>query len=87
MADDLAFFKFFNKEELFYHEDDEEHQPPDDEVPVGSVPEAGQKPHEKDVEYPFFLAASVSAKRNVDIFAEPSAKSDMPAPPEFGSGL
>ena len=40
--------------------------------------------HDKDVDNPTVFAATVTAKRDVDIIPKPGRKGDMPPLPEFG---
>ena len=71
-------------EKLFADEQHKEPQAPRDECPVGPVPEARERPDEKEVQNIARAGAAVAAEGNVDIVAEPRGERDVPAPPELG---
>ena len=71
-------------EKLFADEQHKEPQAPRDERPVGPVPEARERPDEKEVQNIARAGAAVAAEGNVDIVAEPRGERDVPAPPELG---
>lgn len=60
---------------------------PDDKGPGGSVPDAADEEGDHDVAVFADARASASAKRNVNVIAQPGAQRDMPAPPEAGNAL
>ncbi len=62
-------------------------QSPENEVEVRAVPEAGQEPHDQQVEDLSARALAVAAQGDVYILSEPCAQRDMPASPEFGDAL
>ena len=74
------------QEQLFDKQDHEVIQAPHDEVPASSVPEAGERPDDQQVQRLTGKAAAVAAERNVEIFLEPCAQRDMPPAPEVGYG-
>ena len=84
MGDHPAFLQLVQQEDLFDHQQHEVVKPPEDKVPVGAVPEAGEEPNHKDVEEVADRLDPVAAQRDVNIVAEPGAKGDVPAAPEFG---
>ena len=62
---------------------------PQHEVPAGPVPQARQEPDDSQIQNLPSLTVAVAAQRDIDIFPEPGAQADVPAPPEFrdGAGL
>lgn len=58
-------------------------QPPQYEIPRRPVPKAGGCPHDKNIENMAQRLYSVSAKRDIQVIAEPPAERNMPAAPEF----
>ena len=58
-------------------------EPPTDESPIGSVPKATDCPDDVNVANDFPFVAPASAKRKIDIVAEPRGQRDMPSAPEF----
>ena len=78
-----AFLQEFQQEILL---DDQQHkivQPPHDEVPVGTVPDAGGGPDEEHVKHLPRGALAVAAQRNVDVIPEPAGQGNVPSPPEL----
>ena len=58
-------------------------QAPKYEIPMCAMPNAREHPHYKNVPHRFCRAATISAERNVDIFAKPCTQRNVPTPPEF----
>ena len=84
MAQHLALLKQLAEEEFFYCQQHGKVKTPDNEVPVRAVPEAREHPYNEDVEHLTAKAYSVSAKRDIQIIAEPGAEGHMPTAPELG---
>ena len=76
-----AFEEFFDKQEYT------EVNTPKNEVPVSTVPDAGEKPYDADIANMLRGTFTVAAERNVDVVTEPGAKGNMPAAPEFCDAL
>ena len=56
---------------------------PQDKVPRRAVPESGQKPDYHQIAIGLEGSLAASAEREIDIFAEPARKRDVPAPPKI----
>ena len=75
MAESLRpFFEPFAEEKLLYHNEEAVPYAPEDEIPAGTVPEAGQRPDDGKIEYLPLHALAVAAQRDIDVFAEPGAE-------------
>src|SRR6185437_14628978 len=58
-------------------------RPPDHEVPVRSVPDAGNEKGDEQIPAGVKGPATVPAEGNIDVVAEPGGQADVPARPEF----
>ena len=56
---------------------------PYDEIPGGPVPEAGEKPHDQNIQNMSRYGYPVASQGNVDIFPEPGSQRNMPSSPEL----
>ncbi len=82
-----GFVEPFFQHEFFEYQQQTEIQSPEDEVEVGAVPEAGQKPDDQQVEDLSRHAHAVAAQWDIHVFSEPCAQRDMPSAPELGDTL
>ena len=57
---------------------------PDDKIPRRAVPESAEQHGDDQIEVSASDFAAVAAERNVEVFAQPGRKRDVPAPPEIG---
>lgn len=69
--------------ELFEQNESKQHHAPEDKIPARPVPEAGEKPHDREREHRAGIAVSAAAERDVDIVAKPCAERDVPAAVEL----
>ena len=81
-------FEPFAKEGPFQHQKYAIVESPYDEIPAGSVPEAGQQEDDDLISVGLPPAAAAPSQRDVYIVPEPGRQGYVPAPPEFpyGSG-
>ena len=70
---------------LFDDENDTVVKPPQQEVPAGAMPQAGQPPHDDEIQNLSGQAAPVAAQRDIHILPEPGSQRNMPPPPVFGN--
>ena len=78
------FFQVFQQEYLLDGQQHKIVQAPADKVPVGAVPDAGQRPDHQHVEQLPGQPAAVAAQRDVDVIPEPGRQRDVPPPPKLG---
>ena len=69
--------------ELFEQDESKQHHTPEDKIPARPVPEAGEKPHDREREHRAGIAVAAAAERDVDIVAKPCAERDVPAAVEL----
>ena len=69
--------------QLFHEQQDEIEQAPAKERPVRTVPDASERPDDKEIADPAQFRDTVAAQGDVNIITEPGTERDMPTPPEF----
>ena len=86
MGPDIPLLQVLEQEQLLDGQQHKVIQAPADEIPVGTVPDAGEQLDHKQVEDLPLEALAVSAQGDIHILPEPAGKGHVPAPPEFGDG-
>ena len=74
------------QQEFFNDKKQEKVQSPQHIVPAGAMPQAGQAPHNEQVEELPPLAPAVAAQRDIHIIPEEGGKRNVPPPPKIGDG-
>lgn len=72
--------------ELFEQDESKQHHAPEDKIPARPVPEASEKPHDREREHRAGIgraAVAAAAERDVHIVAKPCAERDVPAAVEL----
>ena len=83
MVQHVQLLKSTQQKQLFRREQNRVQKTPQDKIPRRAVPQAGREPDEQDIQQLPGAPLPVSAKRDIEIIAEPRAERNMPAPPEF----
>ena len=78
-----GFFQELQQEQLFQNQEHRIVKAPQNEVPAGSMPEAGQAPHNQKIENLTGQSLPVASQGDIHILPEPGGKGDVPPAPEF----